>query len=56
MKRIVGFALGMATGTLLYTQFLSKAHQLDRGRAAFIGVFVGLGGRNLRAHLATEEP
>jgi len=44
MKRVVHFALGMATGTLLYTRFLGDAHQLDWGRAALIGIFVGLAG------------
>lgn len=44
MKRVVHFALVMATGTLLYTRFLGEAHQLDWGRAAFIGIFVGLAG------------
>jgi hypothetical protein len=43
MKRVVGFALGMAIGTLIYTRFLSEAHQLDWGRAVFVGVFAGLG-------------
>lgn len=44
MKQIVGFALGMAIGTLLYTRFLSDALQFDWGRAAFVGLFAALGG------------
>lgn len=44
MKRVVHFALGMAIGTLLYTRLLGEAHQLDWGRAAFVGIFVGLAG------------
>lgn len=43
MNRFVVPALSAAVGTLLYTRFLSDAHQLDWGRAMFVGLFCGLG-------------
>jgi hypothetical protein len=43
MNRFVVPTLSAAVGTLLYTRFLSDAHQLDWGRAIFVGLFSGLG-------------
>lgn len=43
MKNFLIVAAGGAVGTLLYTGFLSSAHELDWTRAAFVGVFCGLG-------------
>ena len=43
MKQFVVSALAAAVGTLLYTRFLSDAHQLDLGRAVFVGLFAALG-------------
>lgn len=42
MKHFVVSATSSAAGTLLYTRFLSNAHQLDWGRAMFVGIFAGL--------------
>ena len=42
MKHFVVSATSSAAGTLLYTRFLSHAHQLDWGRAMFVGIFAGL--------------
>ena len=43
MKRFIVLAVGAAVGTLLYTRFLSDAHQLEWGRAVFVGLFSALG-------------
>nr|WP_315219896.1 hypothetical protein [uncultured Duganella sp.] len=43
MKKFVVSALAAAVGVLLYTRFLSDAHQLDLGRAVFVGLFTALG-------------
>jgi hypothetical protein len=43
MNKFVGPAFGSAVGTLLYTRFLSDAHQFDWRRAIVVGLFVGLG-------------
>jgi hypothetical protein len=37
--QFVSVGLGVATGTLLYTRLLGAAHDLDWGRAAFVGIF-----------------
>ena len=42
MKTILAAAMGGAIGTLLYTYFQNSAHELDWGRALFVGVFSGL--------------
>jgi hypothetical protein len=42
MKNFLITASGTAVGTLLYTGFLSGAHEPDWGRAAFVGVFCGI--------------
>ena len=47
MKYFVGLGLGTAVGTLLFTGFLSDAHQFDWSRALFVGLFVGLAGAGL---------
>jgi hypothetical protein len=43
MKQFVVSALAVAVGTLLYTRFLSNAHQLVLGRAVFVGLLAALG-------------
>lgn len=42
MKHFVVSATSSAAAALLYTRFLSDAHQPDWGRAMFVGIFVGL--------------
>lgn len=42
MKRFIVPALSAAVGTLLYTRFLTDAHQLDWGRSVFVGLFSGV--------------
>jgi len=42
MKNFLITASATAVGTLLYTGFLSSAHEPDWGRAAFVGVFCGV--------------
>jgi hypothetical protein len=41
MKNFLSTASGTAIGTLLYTGFLSTAHEFDWARAAFVGVVCG---------------
>jgi len=42
MKNFLITASGTAVGTLLYTAFLSSAHEPDWVRAASVGVFCGI--------------
>ena len=42
MKTFLAAAMGSAIGTLLYTYFQNSAHELDWGRALFVGAFSGL--------------
>jgi hypothetical protein len=41
MKNFLSTGSGTAIGTLLYTGFLSTAHEFDWARAAFVGVVCG---------------
>jgi hypothetical protein len=43
MKQFLFTAAGAATGTLLYTGFISSAQELDWGRALFVGLACGCG-------------
>jgi hypothetical protein len=42
MSRFLSTAFGTAVGTLLYSRFLSDAHQLDWERACFVGLLAGV--------------
>jgi hypothetical protein len=55
MKQLVVSAFGAAVGTLLYTRFLSDAHQLDWGRAVFVGLFVAVGNIIFSATLSKKN-
>jgi len=41
MKNFLSTGSGTAIGTLIYTGFLSTAHEFDWARAAFVGVVCG---------------
>lgn len=41
MKRFLLTACGGATGTLIYTGFISSAQELDWARAIFVGIGCG---------------
>ncbi len=41
MKQFILAALGGATGTLVYTGFISSAQEADWGRALFVGIAIG---------------
>ncbi len=56
MKYFVGLGLGTAVGTLLFTGFLSDAHQFAWGRALFVGLFVGLAGAGLSLLTQKKKP
>lgn len=43
MKQFLVSALSAAVGTLLYSRFISDAHQLDWARALFVGLFAAVG-------------
>ena len=41
MKTFLAMALGGATGTLIYTGWISSVQEFDWGRAVFVGIAVG---------------
>ncbi len=41
MKQFFYYASGTATGTLIYTAFISSAQEADWGRAIFVGIACG---------------
>lgn len=43
MKNFLITASGTAAGTLISTSFVSSAQEPDWGRAAFVGIFCGVG-------------
>ena len=42
MNKFLLPAFGGATGTLVYTGLISSAHELDWGRAIFVGLAIGM--------------